>query len=1382
MRKKHLTQETAKLIAAKTFHRQCLGKLRRHRRMAVLRHIFTSWRHQQDSHPDLQPWLRACDRQEAHHLAAFQTLAPHVVQAVRQDDKDFYNQLAEQAGQESQKGARQLWQAIRFALPKWRTKQKSNLRCVGPTVSDKVHHYNELEAGQTTSYVDLLFSCWRAQQTAMHDAPFQIPLQEFPTRVAVESLCAKLQRNKAPGIDDVKPDTLRRYGATIATEVTSLFLKMWTTGAEPVQWKGGLIHTIGKKKQSNQIKDMRGIALLDSLGKLSHAVLRAQFMPALQVARAPLQLGGFAHQSTMFATHYLRAFEQLASARKLTSCVVFLDIKSAFHSMVREVLFDMQMPLPERLREVLIAAGCDPDEVTRHCSSSEFADLMTPTLTRLMRDAHSHTWFTLASSDEVHHTHRGSRPGSPLADAAYNALMTAVLRDIQAILDVHPVLCQANQLCGLKPGIVAWVDDLALPLVVPSADALMPVIQNLMPEIDAVCRGYGLVLKLQRHKTEAVLAFRGAHAAQQRRSCFGTQQGVLCMTLPQGSLRCVPRYEHLGTIFTAEGAIDAEVTHRVGRATHAYQQVRRPILNNRHLSAATRLRLLEGLVMPVLFHGSGNWPLLSHRQLRKMQGVCMTWIRSILQNGYWTADLLADQRLLMLWRIPSVTLRLAKMRLLYAFHLVRDCPGAILDVVTAVESHSQSWIPGLRHALTWLQQMDARAVPWDPMLATVSDIFSWLTANQDAGPRLVRRLYQRSLRQGMVVAQVVRAHWQLRSCIDRAPHDDQVISIQQSRDQFSHECRLCAKAFATWHQLQVHLWMQHEVISDERRLMTSTVCDACHKCFWTAQRLQQHLRYSRRHVNGCYEQLTWRCPAFLSAPDIESIPVVDRFHRHPAMIVDNVPTQQEMQIATRQEADRILACRWREEDLPEEIDSDFQKMIFAALDGILLAHAHSRLDDVDQILFQMLSVADGSSQGQSHGAVGELALCLWIRDHVRFSRFLGLPVAVFQQVESALQSIMADSHVGQLVSWKKRMDEAFQPMNVKEDKTMPPLTPLEPIVNPCNLQNCLLDDVFTHKFVFPQTFKVPLCRVGDRTVILILHLFSGRRRIGDCHWWMQHLAAKIFPEMPVVMVSVDTAIDSVYGDLSCGSNFGRVLGMTKRGAVAGSLTGPPCETFSAARGIQLDTSFGPRLLRTSEMPWCLHDRSDRELRQCATGAELLLNSLQLECSVVVAGGGTIMEHPAEPNDSDKVSVWRLRCHREWCMKLPSAVIHRIEQWLFGAVGVKPTFLRAINLGPPVVVGRELLYGAETWRTRPQQGLKGRGNDGRFRTARAKEYPSALCRSMVVALLRGLRYRWKAEGTHKPVDLLAEEAQWLTHMCAQSDILTRTDFLPDYQGT
>ena len=68
---------------------------------------------------------------------------------------------------------------------------------------------------------------------------------------------------------------------------------MWLTGAEPVQFKGGLIHTISKKQKSNKITDMRGIALLDGVAKLSHAMLRQQYIPHLSRWSAPLQLGGF---------------------------------------------------------------------------------------------------------------------------------------------------------------------------------------------------------------------------------------------------------------------------------------------------------------------------------------------------------------------------------------------------------------------------------------------------------------------------------------------------------------------------------------------------------------------------------------------------------------------------------------------------------------------------------------------------------------------------------------------------------------------------------------------------------------------------------------------------------------------------------------------------------------------------------------------------------------------------------------------------------------------------------------------------------------------------------------------------------------------------------
>ena len=59
--------------------------------------------------------------------------------------------------------------------------------------------------------------------------------------------------------------------------------------------------------------------------------------------------------------------------------------------------------------------------------------------------------------------------------------------------------------------------------------------------------------------------------------------------------------------------------------------------------------------------------------------------------------------------------------------------------------------------------------------------------------------------------------------------------------------------------------------------MTSLVCEACHKCFWTVNLLQIHLRHSRAHPAGCYERLTWTMAPLLEACPIED---VDREVRH----------------------------------------------------------------------------------------------------------------------------------------------------------------------------------------------------------------------------------------------------------------------------------------------------------------------------------------------------------------------------------------------------------------------------------------------------------------------------------------------------------------------
>ena len=416
-----------------------------------------------------------------------------------------------------------------------------------------------------------------------------------------------------------------------------------------------------------------------------------------------------------------------------------------------------------------------------------------------------------------------------------------------------PHIQDAWRVMGLSMPVVAWIDDLAIPVVTTTANTLVETVQEILEEVVRIGKTFGLILNMHAKKTEAVIAFRGDGAQAQRQLWFGERQGAIHVLNTEQVLRCVPRYEHLGTMFSADGTIAAELHHRLTKAIAAHHQVRRPILANKHIASGTRLKLLEGLVAPVLFYGAGSWPLLSHRQITRIHGQYMKWIRSIIANGCWTSDMLSDQQVLLLWRLPSVSLRLAKMRLLHAFHFINDCPHAIVDVVTATEKHQASWIPALRHALCWLQTMDPALFGWDPRNAPLPDLFEWLSTHRADGPRLVRRLYYRALQQGFVIGRVVQAHWKLKACLQQSPSS----SLPPSQTDVlisTFVCRRCASKFGTLHQLQVHLWLAHEEISEERSMMTSTTCNACNVCFWSSQRLQQHLRHSRRHVNGCYEK------------------------------------------------------------------------------------------------------------------------------------------------------------------------------------------------------------------------------------------------------------------------------------------------------------------------------------------------------------------------------------------------------------------------------------------------------------------------------------------------------------------------------------------------
>ena len=209
--------------------------------------------------------------------------------------------------------------------------------------------------------------------------------------------------------------------------------KAWVTAAEPLQCKGGAIHSIAKKAGGLTAANMRGIMLLDNIGKIYHALVRSRLLPWANGNRLPTQFGGFKGQQPAFASLMLRSFVNFAASKRVSTAVVFVDVKSACHCLLRQHAFGTGDCFPAALADTLRREGLCVDtllaEARRH--SSHFVDQVSPSLARVAQDAHCSTWFVCPQSPDCFETTRGSRPGSPLADLAYNVLMTSLLNELQ---------------------------------------------------------------------------------------------------------------------------------------------------------------------------------------------------------------------------------------------------------------------------------------------------------------------------------------------------------------------------------------------------------------------------------------------------------------------------------------------------------------------------------------------------------------------------------------------------------------------------------------------------------------------------------------------------------------------------------------------------------------------------------------------------------------------------------------------------------------------------------------------------------------------------------------------------------------------------------------
>ena len=172
-----------------------------------------------------------------------------------------------------------------------------------------------------------------------------------------------------------------------------------------------------------------------------------------------------------------------------------------------------------------------------------------------------------------------------------------------------------------------------------------------------------------------------------------------------------------------------------------------------------------------------------------------------------------------------------------------------------------------------------------------------------------------------------------------------------------------------------------------------------------------------------------------------------------------------------------------------------------------------------------------------------------------------------------------------LLSLHDRLERAVEPPDpepvplvIREDRRQ--CAALEPFVTTYFDQPSLLRELSPPVIDWPAVRPLPVVvGLSAKPTLLVLHMFSGRGRDYDCHCWVEQLAPVLLPDLHAV--SLSTAIGSQLGNMLSGSSFDAAQSLAHAWALGLGFTGPPCETWTAARHLRCDElQRGPRPLRS----------------------------------------------------------------------------------------------------------------------------------------------------------------------------------------------------------
>ena len=460
-----------------------------------------------------------------------------------------------------------------------------------------------------------------------------------------------------------------------------------------------------------QQKSYRGILLNNTIGKMHSSFLRSRVKGLLPDLLAATQCGARPRMATDFVTHTSLAFINDCQRNSRSCSITFLDLREAFHSVIRE--FCMKLPtsadelndliagidIPDFLRPLLTERLQRPAHNNQHIDDEH--------LCHMIADHHTTNWMTAKGASNYQLPRTSTRPGVPYSDVAFNTHFALMLKAIdqaasstEAGLQTksgHKIdscdapLFSATPHDGSMLRNMSFVDDLTDYNSTASASDLFQTTRTSATRLCTAAYQHGL--KPHPDKTKAILMHYGAGARTERQRI--AKSGITHIELEGIPIKVllVTQQKALGTIIAAGGAMGPEICLRVNRTLGSARPMEKQILRRKKLSTKAKIKYVHALSTASLTYNHHVWNDLNKKDLNHIAAKYMGPYRvaASLPKTNSPDKHITSNEAIAKTGIPDFSTHQTAARLRYLPRLLNHAPAVLLQLLDGQRQRKGTW-------------------------------------------------------------------------------------------------------------------------------------------------------------------------------------------------------------------------------------------------------------------------------------------------------------------------------------------------------------------------------------------------------------------------------------------------------------------------------------------------------------------------------------------------------------------------------------------------------------------------------------------------------------------------------------------------------------------